>query len=167
MNSDISFDNAQLSDLPFIVDVYNQTIASRMVTADLQTITADSRINWLNAHNQTTRPLWIIKYQGQNCGWISLSTFYGRAAYDKTVEISVYIAKDFRAKKIGGYSIEKIQQHAREYGIETVLSYIFGHNIPSINLFKKLGYQQWGMLPEVAELDGIKRDLVILGRKLF
>lgn len=167
MNSAISFTDAKLTDLPFIVEVYNQTIASRMVTADLQPIDTDSRINWLNAHNQTTRPLWIIKYHGKDCGWISLSTFYGRAAYDKTVEISVYIALDFRAKKIGQYSIEKIQQHARQHGIETVLSYIFRHNNPSIHLFTKLGYQQWGMLPEVAELDGVKRDLVILGKKLF
>jgi phosphinothricin acetyltransferase len=31
---------------------------------------------------------------------------------------------------------------------------------------RKLGFEQWGLLPQVAELDGIKRDLVILGLRL-
>ena len=26
-------------------------------------------------------------------------------------------------------------------------------------------YQQWALLPNIAELDGIKRDLVILGKR--
>jgi L-amino acid N-acyltransferase YncA len=35
-----------------------------------------------------------------------------------------------------------------------------------LNLFKKHQFQQWGYLPEVAQLDDQKRDLVILGRKV-
>lgn len=48
--------------------------------------------------------------------------------------------------------------------VDTIVAYIFGHNIPSLKLFKSFGFTQWGLLPQVAELDGIKRDLVILGR---
>lgn len=39
---------------------------------------------------------------------------------------------------------------------------MFGHNDPSLGLLKKFGFKEWGMLPGVAELDGIERDLVIV-----
>lgn len=165
-NNTITFTNATETDLPFIVEVYNQTIASRMVTADTTPITIESRIDWLNAHNDKTRPLWLIREQDIACGWVSLSSFYGRPAYDKTVEISLYIDQNFRGKKIGQYTTIQIEHYAKHNGIETILSYVFGHNEPSLLLFKKMGYQQWGVLPAVAELDGIKRDLVILGKRL-
>ena len=46
------------------------------------------------------------------------------------------------------------------------LGFIFGHNEPSLNLFYRLGFVKWGHLPEVANMDGLMRDLLILGRKV-
>lgn len=162
----ITFSNATLDDLPFIVEVYNSTIASRMVTADTAPVTIQSKLDWFHQHNPQTRPLWLIKYQNTACGWVSLSSFYGRPAYNKTVEISLYIHHDFRGKQIGQFMVAEIEQFAKNVGIEAILSYVFGHNIPSIKLFNKMQYQQWGLFPKVAELDGIQRDLVILGKRL-
>ena len=162
----ITYTDATLDDLPFIVEVYNSTIASRQVTADLQPVSVESRFAWFEQHNPQKRPLWLIKYQNQPCGWVSLSSFYGRPAYDKTVEISLYIHQDFRGKKIGQTTVAKMESFAKQAGIEAILSYIFGHNIASLNLFEKMHYKQWALLPKVAELDGVKRDLVILGKRL-
>lgn len=78
----------------------------------------------------------------------------------------MYLHQDFRGKKIGQTTITHIELFAKQAGIETILSYVFGHNLPSINLFKKMNYQQWALLPKIAELDGVKRDLVILGKQL-
>ena len=162
----ITYTDATLDDLPFIVAVYNSTIASRQVTADLQPVSVESRFTWFEQHNPQKRPLWLIKYHNQPCGWVSLSSFYGRPAYDKTVEISLYIHQDFRGKKIGQTTVAKMESFAKQAGIEAILSYIFGHNIASLNLFEKMHYKQWALLPKVAELDGVKRDLVILGKRL-
>ena len=43
---------------------------------------------------------------------------------------------------------------------------IFAHNQPSLRLFEQLGFERWGLLPRVANLDGIERDLIILGRHI-
>lgn len=163
----ITFRDAQHADLAFIVDVYNQTIPSRMVTADTEPVTPESRQAWFYAHNPKTRPLWLIYYKQQPCGWVSLSTFYGRPAYDKTVEMSLYIHQDFRGKKIGEYTVQSIEKFAKQNGLEAILCYIFGHNQPSLGLFNKMGYQKWGLLPNVARLDNIQRDLVILGKTII
>ncbi len=49
-------------------------------------------------------------------------------------------------------------------GLTAIVAYVFSSNLPSIKLFKKFGYEQWGFLPEVAELGGRPNDLVILGQ---
>lgn len=162
----ISYTNATLDDLPFIVAVYNSTIASRMVTADTSPVSIASKLAWFEQHNPQNRPLWLLKYQNQPCGWVSLSSFYGRPAYNKTVEISLYIHQDFRGKRIGQFMVTEVERFAKQIGIEAILSYVFAHNLPSIGLFNKMHYQQWGLFPKVAELDGIKRDLMILGKRL-
>ena len=51
-------------------------------------------------------------------------------------------------------------------GISTLLAFTFAHNVPSVGLFKSAGFQTWGELPQVARLDGVARDLLILGRPL-
>ncbi len=47
--------------------------------------------------------------------------------------------------------------------MRTLLGFVFAHNAPSIALFGQAGFAAWGRLPRVAELDGIRRDLCILG----
>ncbi|OCG79349.1 GNAT family N-acetyltransferase [Gilliamella sp. Occ4-3] len=162
----ITYHDATLEDLSFIVDVYNSTIAGHQVTADTVPVSVESRLDWFYQHNPKNRPLWLIKYQDRPCGWISLSSFYGRPAFYKTVEISLYLHQDFRGKKIGQFMVDKIEQFAKQAGIEAIFSYVFRHNLPSVNLFKKMQYQQWGLLPKIAELDNVQRDLVILGKRL-
>ena len=57
-------------------------------------------------------------------------------------------------------------RRAPDLGLQTLVGYIFGHNTPSLGLFEGFGFQRWGLLPRVAELDGVERDLVIVGRRL-
>jgi phosphinothricin acetyltransferase len=47
-----------------------------------------------------------------------------------------------------------------------LLGYIFAHNEPSLKLFLQLGFLEWAHLPDIAELDGIKRSLKILGKRV-
>ncbi|MFZ2353245.1 GNAT family N-acetyltransferase [Paucilactobacillus nenjiangensis] len=161
----ISFSFATIKDLPEIVRIYNQTIPTRQSTADLEPVTVSDREEWFKSHNQHHRPLWLIKSDNQVVGWISLADFYGRIAYDHTVEISIYIDENFRGHHLGVKALEFVESNVKNFGIETILAYIFGHNAPSQGLFKKFSYVQWAHLPEVAEMDGVKRDLDILGKK--
>ncbi len=47
-----------------------------------------------------------------------------------------------------------------------MLAFVFAHNAPSVALFERAGFATWGRLPRVAELDGVERDLAILGRRI-
>ncbi|WP_010632081.1 GNAT family N-acetyltransferase [Sporolactobacillus vineae] len=167
MNDKLVIRDAVMSDLPEIVRIYNETIPGRMVTADTTEVTVEERTPWLAAHlKNRNRPFWIAQSGGHICGWLSLSTFYGRPAYQGTVEISVYIDASFRHTGIGSSLIRRAMKQAGQYKIRTILAFIFGQNLPSLHLFKKLGFAQWGRFPKVAELDGVERDLLILGKRV-
>jgi L-amino acid N-acyltransferase YncA len=167
MFEDFTIRDANRSDLPAIVNIYNSTIASRMVTADLEPIAVENRIQWFNEHSPTIRPLWVVENLGEICAWVSFQSFYGRPAYNATAEISIYIHPDFRGKKLGKYLIQKAMDACPRLQIKTLLGFIFGHNEPSIKLFSNFGFEKWAQLPNVAELDGIERDLIILGKRIF
>ncbi|MBJ7308801.1 GNAT family N-acetyltransferase [Rugamonas sp. CCM 8940] len=163
--------NATLDDLPTIVAIYNSTVASREVTADTEPVSLESRLAWFHEHTPERRPLWIIEADDDaaaptTLGWISYSNFYGRPAYSGTAEISVYIAEVARGKGIGRYCLEQAIAHAPSIQVHTLLGFIFGHNAPSLGLFSKYGFATWANLPKVANLDGIERDLIILGKRV-
>ncbi|MBA2875567.1 GNAT family N-acetyltransferase [Thermaerobacillus caldiproteolyticus] len=158
--------HAKREDLKAVVDIYNSTIPSRMVTADTEPVTVESREPWFLEHTPHSRPLWVVEADGKVCAWLSFQSFYGRPAYRHTAEISIYIAEGWRGHGIGRYLLQKAIEECPRLGIKTLLGFIFGHNEPSLKLFSRFGFEKWGHLPSVAELDGIERDLLILGKRI-
>jgi len=156
---------AKREDLQQIVAIYNATIRSRVVTADIELVSVESRERWFEEHSPDFRPLWVVDVEGQIAGWLSFSSFYGRPAYDKTAELSVYVHADFRKRGIASYLLAQALVQAEGLGIDTLLGFIFAHNLTSLALFEKFGFARWGELPKVALLDGVERDLVIVGRR--
>ncbi|MES2126308.1 MAG: N-acetyltransferase family protein [Pseudomonadota bacterium] len=156
------------ADLPAIVEIYNSTVASREVTADTEPVTVASRQAWFDEHTADRRPLWVIHAEGSDAvvGWLSYSNFYGRPAYSGTAELSIYIAEAWRGKGIGRYCLQEAIDFAPQVQVHTLLGFIFGHNQPSLALFEKFGFATWANLPRVANLDGIERDLIILGKRV-
>ncbi|HLI78597.1 MAG TPA: GNAT family N-acetyltransferase [Candidatus Binataceae bacterium] len=158
--------DATLKDLPAIVSIYNAAIPGRMATADLEPVSFDARRAWYAEHSSKSRPLWVIEDDGVVKGWISFQSFYGRPAYHATAELSVYIAPDAQRSGYARKLVAEAIRRAPEFGLKTLLGFIFGHNAPSLALFRSFGFETWAHLPRVAELDGIERDLMILGRRL-
>ena len=157
---------AQRDDLIQIVEIYNATIPTRMVTADTEPNSVESRIAWFEEHTPDHRPLWVVEDQDRIAGWLSFSSFYGRPAYSRTAEVSVYIHESCRRRRVGSYLLTQAVAHAPMLKIDTLLGIIFGHNEPSLSLFERFGFLRWGELPKVATLDGIERDVIIVGRRV-
>ncbi len=157
---------ATIDDLSDIVEIYNASIPARMATADLEAVTVSSRLDWFGSHTPDLRPIWTIEVDDKIRGWLSLRSFYGRDAYRHTAEVSVYVSPNYHRKHLGDRLLAHAIAACPSLDLNTLVGFIFAHNQPSLNLFKKQGFQEWGFLPQVAELDGIERDLTILGRKI-
>lgn len=163
----LKFRFAKRTDLEEIVRIYNSTIPSRMVTADLNPVSVESRIEWFERHKPEIYPLWIAEYSGKTVGWFSLTAFHQRAAYAATKEISIYLDDSFRGKGFGRQILKHVIKIAPSFNTETLIGLIFQHNSPSIKLFLGEGFEIWGTLPDVANLDGVKRSLTIVGLSLI
>ncbi|GGG15164.1 GNAT family N-acetyltransferase [Paenibacillus abyssi] len=166
MISDYVITDAVPEDLEKIVEIYNSTIPSRIVTADLEPVTAKSKQQWFDEHSADFRPLWVMKQQDRIIAWLSYQSFYGRPAYNATAEISIYLSEEYRSQGIGSILLEKAINESPRLKINTLVGFVFAHNQPSIALLTKYKFEEWGYLPKVAKLDGIERDLVILGRRV-
>ncbi|MEM5456084.1 GNAT family N-acetyltransferase [Paraburkholderia phytofirmans] len=165
----LSYRDATLDDLPAIVAIYNSTVPSRQVTADLEPVSVESRLGWFHAHGPQKRPLWVVEdaqQPGRVIAWLSFSDFYGRPAYQRTAEVSIYLDESARGRGLGKQMLAASLAAAPALGIDSVLGFIFGHNEASLRLFRAFGFDTWGELPRVAVLDGVERDLVILGKRL-
>ena len=158
--------HAAAADLPAVVAIYNDAIPGRLATADTLPVTVDERRDWFSAFDPSCRPLWVAESGGEVVGWLGLRSFYGRPAYHRTVEVAVYVAPAAQRRGIARDLLQRALASAPALGIATLLAFVFGHNAASLALFLDAGFGRWGALPRVAELDGIERDLIILGRRI-
>jgi len=158
--------HASLADLPAVVAIYNESIPGRMATADLEPVTVAEREEWFRAFDPQSRPLWIFESGGKPVGWLGLRSFYGRPAYHRTVESAVYVTPDHQREGVARKLLSHALDECPRLGVSNVLAFVLAHNMPSVTLFEAHGFGRWGLLPRICEMDGVERDVLILGRRL-
>jgi phosphinothricin acetyltransferase len=151
-------------DLPRIVEIYNSTVPTRLATADTEPVSVESKSAWFRNHVPGKRPILVERIDGEVAAWVSFEPFYGRPAYDRTAEISIYLAPERRRQGLGRRLLKEALAMTPELGIRTVVAYVFSHNEGSMRLFYSFGFEEWGRLPDIAEMDGRRYSLSILGR---
>lgn len=153
------------TDLPAILEIYNSTVPTRMLTTDTEPVSVESRLAWFHEHDPRRYPIWVAEDAGQISGWLSLSPLYdGWPAYHAAAEVSVYVAENHRRKGIGKRMVTEAIRRSPGLGLKTLTAGAFAHNGASLRLFE--GFEHWTCFPKVAELVGIERDLVVLGLRL-
>ena len=163
------------TDLPDIVAIYNQSIANKQATADLMPVSVASRQAWFDAHSTAAkRPLLVAidkamsNHQGNTpiLGWASFSDLYALPAYHISCEISVYIDSTSQRGGVASALIKALLDQAPSLDVHNVVAKIFAHNTPSLRLFTKFGFEEWGVLKQVCDMEGFIADVVILGKSL-
>lgn len=156
---------AKQHDLAQIVEIYNQSIDSRKVTADLVAVTVSQRQAWFDFHQQheDKYPLWVVEENRQIQAWCSYGVFYGRKAYEQTAEISFYIGQQFQGQGLGHKIVQFLISQMPYYQMTTLLAFVFEENIKSKSLLQKYHFQKFGLLPNIANMTDSYQSLEILG----
>ena len=110
----IEFTPATASDLPKIVAIYNETIPTHQATADLQPQTVAEKQAWFAAHNNHF-PAWMIQVDHKIVGWLTLSAYSDRSAYDQTAEISLYLDVAARGHHVGSAALAFVDREAPKH----------------------------------------------------
>lgn len=154
--------DATEEDLPAIVGIYNESIPGGQATADLRPVSVEERMGWFREFDSARRPCWVAEEDGVILGCVYLRSFYaGRPAYDKTAEISTYLAAEAQGRGLGTLLKERMIAACPRLGVENLLSFYFDHNEASKRINEKLGFKTAGHLTEIAEVFGEKRGLMI------
>ncbi len=163
--------DATPADLPAIVDIYNHAVRTRESTCDTEPIDVAARAPWLAKHAGTRRPIWAAEDAAAPergvIGYLNFAYFMNeRPGYYITSDLAIYLHPDYHGKGLGSYLLAEAIRHAPALGIETLAVTIFASNTASIALFAKHGFERWGVMPRVARLGEVERDLVMMGRRL-
>ena len=145
---------AKFQDLEKINLIYNKAIEKR-ATADLTSISYEKRKEWFDSHDPFHYPVCVYEIDGGIAGWLSFSPYRkGRGALRKTAEISYYVDESFFRMRVGTELVKFAIQTAPQFGFRILFAIVLENNIGSIELLKKLGFTEWGFLPQVAEFNG-------------
>lgn len=158
--------DAAEEDLPAIVAIFNAAVPTRMSTAVLEPVSVEERVPWFREHSPGRHPLLVLEINDQIAGWLSFHSFMTRCGYRGTAEVSVYVHRNFRRLGVARTLLNEGIVRGPALELSAVLGLILGHNTASLQLFDQLGFERWGILPRVARLDEVERDVVIVGRHL-
>jgi phosphinothricin acetyltransferase len=156
------------NDLPAIVSIYNEAVASRFATADVTPVSVDSGRDWFMEHEPSAHPIYVWEEGGEIKGWCSVSPYRrGRMALRFTAEISYYVRFDSLRKGIASRLIQHTLSACPSLRIKNVFAIVLEQNTPSCALLGKLGFEKWGFLPLVADFDGQECGHVYYGRRVI
>jgi phosphinothricin acetyltransferase len=158
---------AEITDLPRVVEIYNQGVAAGNANADIDLVTIADRTDWFKDHDQASFPIYILEVDNWTIGWGSLSPYRkGRGGLRRTAEISYYIDYDFHNQGFGKMIIAHMLEDCRRLRIENVFAIMLDINPPSAGILEHFGFVKWGHLPGIVSLKGAVCGQLIYGKKL-
>lgn len=135
-------------DLAAINDIYNHYVHTSTCTFQTEDQPMASRVAWFNDRNARL-PVTVMEVDGRMVAWGSLSRFKPRAAYDRTVENSIYVACDSLGRGYGRKMLEDQLRRAGEIGHRVILAVIAADQTPSIALHQQYGFTFMGQMNKV------------------
>ncbi|CAG7651005.1 GNAT family N-acetyltransferase [Paenibacillus allorhizosphaerae] len=136
------------SDLPQIVEIYNDAVLHTVATFDTVPRTLEQQEQWFEQHG-AAYPVLVAERDGRIAGWASANRYSDRQAYARTAELSLYVRQDQRGQGIGKALFERLLAEAKAAGLHTVLSRIVEGNDNSIHIHNLHGFDTVGTMREV------------------
>ncbi|MFC2081321.1 GNAT family N-acetyltransferase [Bacteroidota bacterium] len=147
--------NVAISDLESVNEIYNQAVMTKFSTAHTEPISMEQRLAWFGEHELDEFPVYVWEKNVRIAGWISFSPYRkGRKALQSTAEISYYVHNAFHRRGIGSELMEYAIMKAPQLNFKTLIAILLEPNTASIALLKKFGFEKWGDMPALAEIDG-------------
>lgn len=144
----VAIRQAELRDLDSCAAIFSYWIEHSVASFDDQPMEGPRAQAWFDAHTGERYPL-RVAVADRVVGWGTLSPWSEKAGYARTVEISVFVAPDCRARGVGRQLISTLLCCARDAGHRVVLARIESTNDISVSAFKSAGFKTVGVMHNV------------------
>lgn len=148
------------TDLDQVLKIYGEGLATGCATFETNIPTKEV---WDKKYHPKLR--FVVEYEENVVGWITLSQVSSREVYRGVGEISVYISESARGKGVGTLLMETMIQESERAGFWTLESSIFAINKPSVALHERVGFRVVGTREKIAQRDGKWHDTIIMERR--
>ena len=139
--------------------IYNYEVEHGVATLDLEPRTLEEWHEWYKAHSDEHHPIIVGTIDDVVVGYASLSPYRLKDAFKSTVELSIYIHKDYRGQGVATRLMERILEMAKEDTmIHNIVSVITAGNEESTKLHNRFGFTYCGLTPEVGFKHGKYQD---------
>ena len=138
-------------DLNALVQIYNHYVVETHITFDTEPFAVNERIQWFNQFGETGRyRLLVAEADNDILGYASSTTFKPRAAYNRSVETTIYLDPGRTGEGIGFQLYgELIDQLVAEESVHRAYGGVALPNDASVALHRKLGFERVGSYHEV------------------
>jgi phosphinothricin acetyltransferase len=153
------FIEAKENDVKTMLDIYNYYIINSTATFDWDKITLAEFKNRIFVNNNKYKTF-LIFINDELIGFCFLTQFREKAAYDKTVELGLYLKPQFTRNGYGRKIVGYLEHIAKLNKFETIIASICGENVASVKLFEKLEYEQCSHYKGIAIKFGRKVDII-------
>ena len=143
-------------DIEVLTTLYNRYIEETTITFDLHPFTVEKRQEKWMSHYATTgrHRLLVAEREGQVLGYASSSQLRVKAAYDTSVETSIYLAAEAQRCGLGSRLYQALFDVLCQEDVHRAYAGITLPNDPSIAIHQKFGFKQVGLFREVGRKFG-------------
>lgn len=152
------------ADLPAILTIFNDVIATSTAVYLDNPVTLEDRIQWLEGRQAQGYPVLVAEEQGTVLGFASFGDFRAYHGYRYTVEHSVHLAEAARGKGIGSALVQALFPYAQALNKHVMIASIDAANEGSIRFHERLGFTSGAYLPQVGYKFGRWLDMVFMQR---
>lgn len=164
----VSIRSASPDDLPALTAIYNYYIVNTTVTFDLEPFEPADRRPWFDAHQASGRHRLLVAAgdDGAVLGYATSSRWRPKAAYDTTVESSVYCRSDVVGRGIGRELYAALFAAIAAEDVHRIVAGISQPNPASVKLHERLGFRQVGVFSNVGRKFGRYWDVAWFERSM-
>jgi phosphinothricin acetyltransferase len=142
-------------DLPALLAIYNHFIETTAVTFDLEPKTLEQRQAWLDSFSPNGRhQCFVAVKEGIAVGWACSGKFREKAAYDTTVETSIYVAAKESGQGLGRKLYGALFEALATEDVHRAIGCLTIPNESSVALHVKMGFAHVGDFHEVGRKFG-------------
>ena len=158
--------DATEADLPAILAIYNDVLASSTAIFSDRPSTLEDRLLWFRARREAGYPVLVAADESAVLGFASFGDFRSWPGYRHTIEHTVHVRRRRPGPRVGSALMNVLLQRAVELGKHVIVAGVDADNLGSIRLHERLGFRQAGKLHQVGCKFGRWLDLTFLERRL-